>query len=1703
MSKDALVVGINQYNSGLPALRSPANDAESIAQRLSEGDYFRVWRLPEYLHPFENNARRVAQNQEVTFKQLETALEQLFLPKGDNYPDTALFYFSGHGIRKERGLKEGFLATSDTNPDDDKWGLPLQWLRRVLEESPIRKQVIWLDCCYSGELLNFDEANPDHKGKARDRCFITSSREFEESGQDPNSNYSVLTKVLLEGLDPQRQPDGLVNNYRIIDFINQNLKQEKQRPIFFSYGEPIILVDSRGSRTQETNNPLQPDKNPYRGLAAFGSNPEDTQFFYGRTALIDELLEKLWQQNFLAVLGASGSGKSSVVQAGLLNAIQQGQRRDTANWHILPVITPGDDPLASLATAFIKPNDPVGRKPRYISRLKEKGAEFLAELVSEHQQNPVVLVIDQFEEVFTLCKDSQKRQDFFDCLMDVLTLPNESIDVNNTAALRVVITMRADFLGKCLEQDYAGFAENLKNNTATVTPLTKEELEDVIIKPAEVVGLNVENALVQKMIEDVQGSPSSLPLLQYALTELWELWHQDWQQRGTAAGNTLTLTNYVQIGEVKGALEKQADKVYDSLSQQEQGVAKKIFLELTEPGEGTEDTRKRILKNDLINDQHPKELLDPVISQLADARLVVTNTVSNVTTVSETEQPDDTASQAKVVIDIAHEALIRHWKRLRSWINENRDALRTERKLKAAAKDWQDNQENSDYLWPGARLVEANDYYEKYLSLGRLDQITQKFIQGSRDKQKRLENEEKRLRQEKEKQIQSLNQALTKSQLQEKAARVQNLIPTQPLDALLLAVEAVKTNLDWISNSNKDEISVKKPIAIDILANKPGEILGVVQASLYEAAARAIVPNVCEEPQAAINSIAFSYKGEMIISSTLNMAYFWDSSGKTLLKKLPLCKDKNYDVNSIAFCSESRKIAGACSDNIVRVWSFEGEGEPLYTLQEHQKAVKSVAFSPDGKTIVSGSEDKTIRLWNIDGQPIKSRLLGKHKDRVNAVAFSPNGQMIVSGSKDKTIRLWNINGQPIKSRLLGKHDQSVTAVAFSPNGEMIVSGSEDTTVCLWHIERGLEKQLRGHDGWVHSVAFSPNGQMIVSGSEDKTVRLWDIEGRPVGHPLRGHSDRVSAVAFSPDRQMIVSGSYDTKMILWAIINHNPILELSDHKDSVNAVAFSPDGKMIVSGSSDNTLRLWNSNTGESLLHGHKNNVNAVAFSPDGKMIVSGSSDKTLRLWNSQTGEYIRQLDGHEDSVNAVAFSPNGQMIVSGSSDSTIRLWNIQGECIATKVINSRFGCQVFSVAFSPNGKMIATVSSAGNSGGKLCLWNINNNCITKLWCKWRKTSIQCVAFSPNGEIIATGSSDGKLSLWNIKGDDFEGTKPWNAHANDNNDGVKCVAFSPDGQMIVSGGGDKEIRLWDIKGTPIGQAWSQDDIVTSVAFSPNGEWIATGSAYPDETISNKTIYLWRGGWQEWLEICCKRLAPIILKQPCKDMSEYCEICVRYEFWSDKDFAAILKDQGDSLAEDQQKKDAQDKFIKAKEYDPKLDFEPEARAEQLVALSLMEDIPFLARDGQIKDAIQACERIYHTLDPSKIPAYAYANLCWFGSLQTYQDERIVKIACDKAIEFEKSIKLKAYWRRTRGVARALRLKEILTLDERHSNLLREAIEDFDAYIKDKNIHDNDEKQQCQRWIDVLEVGENPFTETEINDLLIYTYNKVIGTVTNEEE
>ena len=1166
MNRLALVVGINNYDyQPLSNLKTPAEDAEAIAILLTEYGNFQVQRLP-WATPDHHIPNHTTNPSRVTLTQLESALVQMFYPE-DHHIDTALLYFSGYALHKDLGIPTSFLSTTDVNPKQGNWGLSLAWLCQLLQNSPVRQQIIWLDCYPHDQSCNLSQADPGYQLKGRphpasrqDRCFIATCE------QQLTSNR--LTKILLTGLDPTNHPDHWVTNYTLIDFINQ--ASIPQPPIFTNSGAPILLtasfsrmwsksiaeIEDKGSFSSQPTNyhhvhfpanlpatnsmpSVQEDICPYKGLSYFDFNNTDPKYFYGRTALTDQLLERVRQGNFIAILGASGTGKSSLLRAGLIHQLKLGQRLSgTQQWRIY-IFRPGEHPRRSLALALINPELAETDRTHLLAKTTEliqMGGVGLAVIIKALAgEGRVVLAIDQFEDVFTLCQDQTERQQFFACLLEALEKTDNK--------LCLAIAMRTDVLDQCAERDYAGLSHQIQAHLVTMTPMNREELRDAIIEPARLVGLEVEPGLVAQILTDLQGS-ANLPLLQYTLTELW-------QRRPV---NKLMLAEYARLGGIQGAMHKRANLVYQSLSTEEQEIAKGIFLELTQLSQEIQGTRQQVLKESLITkgrslisqaQEHPTPqssfainpwslikthnqpqttdnpqptiLVEQVLHKLVDARLLVTGEL----------QPEEPGKPTVTVVDIAHQSLIRDWSRLHHWLHEKQEISRIQRQIEEAAQEWlhQDKLKKSAFLLTGLTLAQAENYLQHHSQL-KLSRLAQEFLHKS------LQNRtHQRLLQVTTLTILigilSIISVISSTQwrnsqdlaqietLRADAARVKNLLPVEPLQGLLLAIEITGESQSQFQQVDQD-----------------------IKSSLVRAIEVARESNVLRGHKSAVSSVAFSPDGQTLVTGSYDHTLrLWDQHGQPIGQ--PLQGDQDW-VSAVAFSPDGQTIVSSGKEGKIRLWNRQGQpiGKPF---QGQQGWITSVAFSPDGQTIASGGQDGTLRLWNRDGQPIGERFRG-HKGVVFAIAFSPDGQTIASGSGDGTIRLWNRQGQSLGKLGLG-HEGVVFAIAFSPDGQTLVSGGRDGSVRLWNRQgQPISEPFRGHQGAVFAIAFSPDGQTIVSGSADRTVRLWNRQGQPLAEPWRGHQGAVLSVAFSPDGQAIASGSRDGTVRLWdwqhPVLNHS-------------------------------------------------------------------------------------------------------------------------------------------------------------------------------------------------------------------------------------------------------------------------------------------------------------------------------------------------------------------------------------------------------------------------------------------------------------------------------------------------------------------------------------------------------------------------------------
>ena len=1095
---------------------------------------------------------------------------------------------------------------------------------------------------------------------------------------------------------------------------------------------------------------------PFRGLLAF--QPEHRRFFFGRDKEVQEVLTDLQalvdsqKPRILVVAGASGTGKSSLVLAGAVPKLL------AANPQLaLLKMRPGSDPCAALDAALsVRPTDAAA-----------------------------LLVVDQFEEIFTQTTAPAARDRFARRLWSLASAPD--------SGLCIVLTLRVDFIGRCgeLVLDDAGLRLDSvaydEPHRVFVAQPGADQLRAAVIEPAHRVGLELEAGLADRIVYEVGAEPGALPLLEDALDVLWQ--HR--------TDRTLAQGAYDTLGGVVGALQKRADAVVDRLPPHDQLLAQRLLVSLVAVADDTAlDSRLRVSVTELRQSMAAEDAarFERVLKDLVDARLLVL----------------DEDRQAPTV-EVAHEALIRKWAKLRAWLDEDRAGLVIQRRVKQIAQQWQRQKHDDSLLYRGTQLAQATEWRKTWEP--RLGDLDRRFLDASEALRiAEVQQGEERLQKERARARQTRIAAAVLGVLFVGAA-LAGLLAKQKSD------ESYATLLLAIAQNLKQD-----PTAATTLLREPGhQASSLWIESALDALKTEIAETVLRGHSSAVSSVAFSPDGKKIVTgSEDHSARIWNADGSGAPVVL---QGHTSSVGSVAFSPDGKKIVTGSEDHSARIWNADGSGAPV-VLQGHASYVHSVAFSPDGKKIVTGSWDKTARVWNADGSGTPVVLQG-HADPVHSVAFSPDGKKIVTGSRDKTARIWNADGSGTPAVLQG-HTSSVASVAFSPDGKKIVTGSWDRTARIWNADgSGTPVMLQGHAGSVSSVTFSPDGKRIVTSSWDKTARIWNADGSETPAVLQGHTSGVVSVAFSPDGKKIVSGSDDHTARIWNADRSAAHVVLQVPRSDVTSVAFSPDGKKIVTGSRDKTARIWNADgSGEPiLLIGHESEVASVALSPDGRKIVTGSDDHTARVWNANGTGTPLALRGHESYVTSVAFSPDGKRIVTGSGDKTAHIWNADGSGIP--VVLRGHESYVTSVAFSPDGKKIVT-----GSGDKTArIWNADG-LGTPIVLQGHTSRVYSVAFSPDGKKVVTAEIDDRTArIWDADG---SGTP---IVLQGHTDSVHSVAFSPDGKKIVTGSGDKTARIWDADGSGVPvvlQGHTSD--VQSVAFSPDGKKVVTGSG-------DKTARIW--------------------------------------------------------------------------------------------------------------------------------------------------------------------------------------------------------------------------------------------------------------------
>lgn len=1112
--------------------------------------------------------------------------------------------------------------------------------------------------------------------------------------------------------------------------------------------------------------------NPYKGLRAFQES--DASDFYGRASLTQKLLSRLQEDRadarFLAVIGPSGSGKSSVVKAGVIPAIRQGALNDLDDFYIAEMV-PSSDALDELETVLLSIAVSPPDNMRQRLEASETGLFDILNEILPDDGSELFLLIDQFEEVFTQTEDNRVRTHFMDSLQYAINHPE--------SRLWTVITIRADFYDKPLL--YPKFGELVRERTEVVLPLSHNELESAIVQPAKNMGIQMEYELIERIIRDVQEEPGALPLLQYALTELFD--RRD--------GLIMTLETYNESGGVLGSLARRAEELYVEMDAKHQESVRQLFLRLVTLGEGTEDTRRRVLWSELAFYDGSDDPMSDVLDIFTKYRLLT---------------GDNDPQTREPTVEVAHEALIRQWQRLRDWLADNRDNIRVQRQVVAAVNEWHQNDKDNSYLASGMRL-------EQFEILLDSDDIAltleeKNYIEAS------VQHREVILREEEERQA---RERATEERAQRNLRYLVGAMTVGLIIASALAFTAFNQRQAAISAQEvaEREAIVNNSISLSNLARfwgRNGEepLLGLgyaIEANTIESPPVEVQQTLAElawqpgarrhliEHRGETWGVVYTPDGRYVLTGAGsftgdpdNRLIQWDVNTGDIVRELDEHDDRIY---SIAVSPDGQYIATGSQDTSVIIWNFE-TGEVLHRLGNdaigHSAPLFNVMFTNDSSQMISAGADGVIIVWDVLTGEVINRFTNIHSEHILDMDITSDDSLIFSGSFDGTVRLWELETGNI---VQGMDAGQVTGARFFPDETQAVTTDQNGELIIWDLATGdalrtiehEEAPLRG------GVVVMSDGQQLVSADDNGNVMVWDLSNE-TNEPvlmLRGHDARVPSLDISPLGGEVATVSFDSTAIIWDLVGRDAeIQRFNDHTGAVYSSTISEDGRLTASGSSDGRIIIWDTVSGE-ILHDIQEDgfetVYSLDFNRDAMQLISASGDGNVTLWDTSTGESLQTFVGLEAPVRQVVFSPDDSLIVAGGG--------------------------------------YVQISDTRNPDNRLILWDINGNVVQTF--EGHQATIRSIAFSPDGSQILSASDDTQIILWNTE--TGEQIRSYDAHT----DAVWSVSFNADGSQFLSASRDTLIIHWETEtGNILNRLLGHQTGVRAVAFHPDGLHAVSGA-----------------------------------------------------------------------------------------------------------------------------------------------------------------------------------------------------------------------------------------------------------------------------------
>ncbi|MEV0220583.1 helix-turn-helix domain-containing protein [Streptomyces sp. NPDC050704] len=1082
---------------------------------------------------------------------------------------------------------------------------------------------------------------------------------------------------------------------------------------------------------------------PYRGLARFEAG--DSGLFFGREQLTADLVDLLRRQRFAAVFGPSGSGKSSLLRAGLIPVLRR-VREPGLRPAAIRILTPGERPARSHA-------------PLLVPATPRDGSAGVDTFV----------IVDQFEEVFTLCHDADERARFIDLLLTAR---------QPDSRLRVLLAVRGDFYGRCAE--HRDLADALRDANLLAGAMSRAELRDAVVKPATAAGLTVERTLTARLVKEVADAPGGLPLLSHALLETWR----------RRRGKTLTMAGYEAAGCLDGAIAKTAEEVYGRFAEDQAAAARRVLLRLVAPGEGTPDTRRPVERAELPGTG--RDDTAQVVEALAGARLLSLD--------------GDT-------VEIAHEALITAWPRLRGWIEEDRERLRVHRNLTEAAHAWQELGREKGALCRGSRLAAAQEHFGG-APREDLNDLEHAFLDASRDHE-------------------------------QKGRRRYRLVLTAVTAALCLALVAAGLAVgQWQSAVTAQHLAQSRQLAAQssaLLHSEPdlAALLAVhahrtsptreATTALYAAAALPLRKRLTggTEP---VDAIALSPDGHTLATHSADGAVrVWNLPGGGL--RHTFTDHKTGD--TAVFSPDGRILAVAMASGAgaeIGLWD-PVTGRKLRTLAVPHGSVRGMAFSPDGRSVAAASP-AAVRVWDVATG--RRHSFKGHPDP-RAVAFGPDGRTVAVASRNGVVRVWDV----ATGRTRTAHDSRIEghAVGFTTDGRTYAVIRTDGSVQLREVATGVVRRtLKDGPVELSEAVFAPDGRTLAIPGPGDTVRLWDTASGTVRATVTAghHGLGAMKLALSADgRTLVTSSNSDPTVRVHRLSADQPQTTLSGHASTYIAdVVFSPDGRAVATVHQGppgrGSVELWDVRTGthgatlaldtDLALRGKQlpfpgSRLGAVGFSPIRRALAVRVVKNRVEVRDVATGRlhHSRALG----AIDTAVFSPDGRRLAIVGRNGSVWIWNLSTGALLTA--HAGHGQPVRAVAFTPDGRTLAVVHIGG--GDVVTLLDAATGRAQRT-IKPGGPSPLSLAFSPDGHIMATASSSsGLVKTWDTRTGQLRDSFSLSGE-------VRSLAFSPDGRTLAVSS-VRGVQLWDL-------ATSQNRItlptssLAAVAFSPDGRTLAIGT-----------------------------------------------------------------------------------------------------------------------------------------------------------------------------------------------------------------------------------------------------------------------------------